>query len=78
MILWKLCIGLYWLHYRYVAHVDLKPDNVLCNTSGEVAITDFGLSKQIFPHVENIRSNYDKIVQTFGLSITRSVIRYEL
>lgn len=62
--MWKLCVGIYWLHYRFIVHADLKPQNILCNINGDVAITDFGLSKFIFPHVTNIGTNYNYVVQT--------------
>ena len=31
-------------HSRDILHLDLKPENVLCDTRGEIKITDFGLA----------------------------------
>ena len=32
-------------HQHHVLHLDIKPDNVLINTSGQSKVTDFGISK---------------------------------
>lgn len=36
--------GLTYIHGRDILHLDLKPDNVLCDQQGAVKITDFGLA----------------------------------
>jgi hypothetical protein len=43
----QLCDGLGLAHEQGILHRDLKPDNVLCATSGEFVITDFGLTKDV-------------------------------
>ena len=40
----QLMYGLNYMHQQNIAHRDLKPDNVLITKTGEVKITDFGLS----------------------------------
>ena len=43
-----LLAGLAHMHARFLAHRDLKPDNVLvCTRTGIVKITDFGLSRKV-------------------------------
>ena len=37
--------GLEYLHAHWVLHRDLKPNNLLINSKGELKITDFGLAK---------------------------------
>ena len=37
--------GLEYLHKNWILHRDLKPNNLLINTSGVLKITDFGLAK---------------------------------
>mmetsp|Transcript_18277 Transcript_18277/g.51183 ORF Transcript_18277/g.51183 Transcript_18277/m.51183 type:complete len:586 (+) Transcript_18277:146-1903(+) len=40
-----MCMGLDYLHFNHIAHMDLKPDNMLLSAGGEVKITDFGCSR---------------------------------
>lgn len=37
--------ALQYAHQQHVLHLDVKPDNVLINTSGQSKVTDFGISK---------------------------------
>ncbi|XP_062194411.1 mitogen-activated protein kinase kinase 9-like [Phragmites australis] len=41
-------VGLAQLHSRGVAHLDVKPDNLLANARGEVKIGDFNTSKILY------------------------------
>lgn len=43
----KICKGLKWCHEQGVAHLDLKPENVLVNSDGTVRLADFGASVAI-------------------------------
>ena len=36
--------GLAYLHDNYVAHMDIKPDNIIINNRLELQLIDFGLS----------------------------------
>jgi len=40
-----VCKGLEYIHQYGIIHADMKPENILISTSGEVKIADFGLSK---------------------------------
>lgn len=37
--------GLLQLHYNGVAHLDVKQDNILANSRGEIKMSDFNLSR---------------------------------
>lgn len=56
--------GLAHLHARRVAHLDLKPQNLLLTASGEeLLICDFGISRAIQPgaHVREILGTRDYV-----------------
>lgn len=44
--------GLKYIHSKYVAHRDIKLDNILLDGKGQVKIADFGVSKQSTPGVK--------------------------
>mmetsp|Transcript_12361 Transcript_12361/g.22928 ORF Transcript_12361/g.22928 Transcript_12361/m.22928 type:complete len:240 (+) Transcript_12361:141-860(+) len=39
--------GLGWLLHAQRVHRDIKPQNILCDSSGQVKLTDFGVSKEL-------------------------------
>ena len=41
----QIVCGVHYLHLKGLVYLDLKPDNVLCNSRGNVFLTDFGLSQ---------------------------------
>ncbi|CAE7800923.1 MKK1c, partial [Symbiodinium microadriaticum] len=41
----QVAIALEFLHSRSILHRDIKPQNILHNSAGEVKLTDFGISK---------------------------------
>jgi len=42
----QICLGISHLHASGIIYRDLKPENLLLDSSGNVKITDFGLSKE--------------------------------
>lgn len=43
----QLCNALNYAHHKGVVHKDLKPQNVMMNTSGEPVLIDFGIAEEI-------------------------------
>lgn len=44
----KSCMeGLKFLHNTHIVHRDVKPENILHNSDGEVKLTDFGISRNL-------------------------------
>jgi len=48
----KLCESVKYCHKNDIAHLDLKPENMLIDNNYEFKLADFGLSKQCFFDVE--------------------------
>lgn len=48
----QICEAVEHAHSRLVVHRDLKPDNILVTTEGEVKVTDFGIGKLLTPEKE--------------------------
>ena len=46
---WQLLRGVHGLHSSGVLHRDIKPSNLLVSSSGELKITDFGISRSCHP-----------------------------
>lgn len=65
-LMYQLAVGLMELHSRYIAHLDLKPSNLLVKNGpiDQLAITDFGLSAEIYPSFKYAKNTQSKSVQT--------------
>lgn len=43
----QILLGINYMHKKNKIHRDLKSDNILLNTKGEVKIADFGFAAQL-------------------------------
>lgn len=56
-IAYQILKSLNFLHKeRHQVHRDVKPENILINSFGEIKLTDFGISKQLFETINNCKS----------------------
>ena len=62
----QLATGLQYLHGKGLSHRDLKPDNILLDTSNNVKIADFGLAKAAW----DIRISLTSSGMSFGAYMT--------
>jgi serine/threonine protein kinase len=72
----EIVLGLEALHQLGVVYRDLKPENLLLDSEGHLALTDFGLSKQLEDiktnvHIDNQRNSSSK-QQEDGFSTTQT------
>ena len=45
---YSILSGLHYLHkIKHIVHRDIKPDNILINSSGEIKLCDFGVSREL-------------------------------
>ncbi len=45
----QVCYGVAFAHRQSVAHLDLKPENIMVGLHGEVQVMDWGLAKELGP-----------------------------
>ncbi|XP_002935598.3 myosin light chain kinase, smooth muscle [Xenopus tropicalis] len=65
--------GVAYMHHQSIVHLDLKPENIIClNTvSNQVKIIDFGLARELDPHVPM------KVLQGTAEFVAPEVIAFE-
>lgn len=47
LFMYKIFLGLAYLHHNDIIHRDLKPDNILVNIENEIKIADFGWARKL-------------------------------
>jgi serine/threonine protein kinase len=54
----SVCAAVQYAHQNLVAHLDLKPANILVTTDGTVKLLDFGIARLLHPQGEEARASY--------------------
>ena len=62
----QICSGLKHCHDKNIAHLDLKPSNILITSKGVCKIADFGCSKSFRDHNEQLNLVEDECIGTPG------------
>lgn len=62
--MYHILLSVYQLHSKFIAHLDIKPENILSNGFENTVLCDFGLSLQIFPICKKLHIHIDDHVQT--------------
>lgn len=46
-LFYQICLGVEYLHKYKVVHADIKPQNILLKSNGQIMIADFGLAYMV-------------------------------
>jgi serine/threonine-protein kinase len=67
----RIAHALTFIHSRQFLHLDLKPENVLIDETGEIKITDFGLAQRLGSNLDTTQGTIDYCPpeQRFGLGV---------
>ena len=53
-IMMQVLSGIHYLHRNCIIHRDIKGANILMNRRGQIKLADFGLARNIHPHIKNL------------------------
>lgn len=62
----QMCQGVAFAHRQGIIHCDLKPENIMIGIQGEVKVMDWGLAREIEPHIEQKKESFTSVCGTPG------------
>jgi serine/threonine protein kinase len=72
----EIVLALEYLHARNIVYRDLKPENLLIDSSGHIKLTDFGFAKKVEDRYSSMSYLFMSYIDTYRYKILLGHIPY--